>query len=87
LLSSPGGDRSAIRRAACASNASPGLGENRRLAGSCLKATMDHAAIKRIEFDPAANATPLLGGDESRAGAEEGVHDALSRCHSISAKG
>jgi hypothetical protein len=45
----------------------PGLGENRWLAGSCLKATKDHADIKRIEFDPAANATSLLGGDESRA--------------------
>ena len=64
----------------------PGLGENRWLAGSWLKATKDHADIKRIEFDPAANATSLLGGDGSRAGAEEGVHDALSRCPSISAK-
>jgi hypothetical protein len=28
----------------------PGLGENRWLAGSCLKATKDHADIKRIEL-------------------------------------
>ena len=49
----------------------PRTGENRWLAGSCLKATKDHADIKRIEFDPAANATSLLGGDENRAGAEQ----------------
>jgi hypothetical protein len=52
-----------------------GLDENRRVARRGLVASHNHIDVERIQLDAATNAPGLLGGDESRAGAEERVDD------------
>lgn len=53
-----------------------GLDENRCVA-SCGRVTAhDHIDVQRVEFDTSAQTLGLLGGNESRAGAEERInHD------------
>jgi hypothetical protein len=45
-------------------NVSPGLEENRLVAGRGLKAPHDDIDVERIELDAAADATGLVGRDE-----------------------
>jgi hypothetical protein len=55
-----------------------GLGENRQVARRGFIAAYDHIDVQRIEFDASAHTLGLLGGNESRAGAEKWINDDIA---------
>jgi hypothetical protein len=54
------------------------LDKNRLVARGGLIPARNHVHLERVELDPATDAASAVGGDEGRAGAEEGIDDGVS---------